>query len=58
MSVPRRRETPLPEHLRKRGRSGHVICKCGKGYGSEYDGLCLYCRGVTAYDAKQARHTP
>ena len=50
-----RRETPVPEHLRKRGRAGRVICKCGKGHGSEYDGLCSQCRGMTAYDAKLLR---
>lgn len=36
---------PLPNHLWKRNDKGKVICRCGKGYGSEYDGLCLSCRG-------------
>ena len=31
-------------------RTGRVICyKCKKGYGSEYDGLCKECRGVSAH---------
>ena len=35
-------------------RTGHSVCSCGRGYGSEYDGLCIRCRGgVTAYEAKQ-----
>jgi len=35
-------------------RSGRIVCKCGKGYGSEYDGKCTRCRkGVTAWEAKQ-----
>lgn len=21
-----------------------IMCKCGKGYASEYDGLCKFCR--------------
>lgn len=42
---------PLPKHLWKRGRSGKVVCQCGKGYGSELDGLCFNCRGMTAWEA-------
>ena len=43
---------PLPKHRWKRGRSGKVVCQCGKRYGSEFDGLCFDCRGsVTAYEA-------
>lgn len=31
-----------------------IVCKCGKGYGSDFDGLCIKCRGgVTAWEAKQ-----
>ena len=37
---------PLPKHLWARGRKGQVICQCGKGYGSELDGLCFNCRGM------------
>lgn len=31
-----------------------VVCyKCRKGYGSEYDGICIFCRhGKTAFEAK------
>jgi len=47
-----KRKTPLPAHLWKRGRSGKVICQCGTAYGSEYDGLCFNCRGITAYEAR------
>jgi hypothetical protein len=36
-------------------RTGRVICSCGRGYGSEYDGLCTSCRGYSAWEAKQ-RH--
>lgn len=31
---------------------GQPVCRCGKGYGSKYDGLCLYCRGKTAWQAQ------
>ena len=41
----------LPPNVWKRGRSGRIVCQCGKGYGSEYDGLCFNCRGVTAWQA-------
>lgn len=35
-------------------RSGRIVCRCGAGYGSEYDGKCTRCRkGVTAWEAKQ-----
>ena len=45
---------PLSKHLWSRGRSGQVVCQCGKGYGSELDGLCFNCRGgITAYEAAQ-----
>lgn len=44
----------LPKSLWKRGsRTGQVICQCGRGYGSEFDGLCYRCRGMTAWEAKQ-----
>ena len=26
--------------------------KCGKGYGSDYDGLCTTCRGCTAWEQR------
>ena len=43
---------PLPKNLWKRGRNGQVVCQCGTRYGSEFDGLCIDCRGgVTAYEA-------
>jgi hypothetical protein len=42
---------PLPKHLWKRGRNGKVVCQCGKRYGSEFDGLCVECRGTTAWEA-------
>lgn len=32
-------------------RTGQPICECGKGYGSELDGLCTRCRGVSAHEA-------
>ena len=25
-------------------RDKRVVCVCGKGYGSPYDGLCVFCR--------------
>ena len=28
------------------------VCKCGKGYGSTFDGLCTSCRGQTAWAAQ------
>jgi hypothetical protein len=32
------------------------VCKCGKGAGSRFDGLCTKCRGgVTAWEAQQAQ---
>lgn len=35
-------------------RTGAVVCKCGRGYGSEFDGKCTRCRGgVTAWEAQQ-----
>lgn len=34
-------------------RSGRIVCKCKRGYGSEYDGKCTRCRGMTAWEAKQ-----
>ena len=44
---------PLPKHLWKRSsRTNEPICRCGKGYGSEYDGLCLSCRGSAADKVK------
>lgn len=36
---------------RRSSRTGKPICQCGKGYGSEYDGVCFNCRGMTAYEA-------
>lgn len=31
-----------------------IVCKCGKGYGSTFDGLCTKCRGgLTAWEAKR-----
>lgn len=33
-------------------RIGQPICHCRKGYGSKFDGLCIYCRGYTAYEIK------
>ncbi len=29
------------------------VCKCGRGYGSKYDGLCILCRGCTAWEQKK-----
>ena len=55
ISKARRRIAPLPVQLRIRSaRTGSYICRCGKGYGSEYDGLCFYCRGMTGFEARQA----
>jgi hypothetical protein len=51
----------LPKHLWKRGRTGKVVCKCGRRYGSEFDGLCSDCRGMTAWQANKnqgATHDP
>ena len=42
--MPKRYRNPIPKQHWKRGRTGHVICQCGEGYGSEYDGLCASCR--------------
>ena len=43
---------PLPKHLWKRSaRTGKVVCQCGRRYGSEFDGLCFDCRGMTAWEA-------
>lgn len=25
----------------------NLVCKCGKGYASEFDGMCKYCRENT-----------
>lgn len=33
-------------------RSGRIVCKCKRGYGSEYDGKCTRCRGMTAWESK------
>ena len=30
---------------------GQPVCICGKGYGSKFDGLCIFCRGMTGYEA-------
>ena len=46
--------TPLPKHLWKRNAEGRVICQCGKGYGSDFDGLCFQCRGgISGWEAEQ-----
>lgn len=38
--------------LRRSRRTGKLICRCGQGYASEIDHLCLACRGgVSAMDA-------
>ena len=34
-------------------RTGRLVCGCGKGYASNYDGLCIFCRGITAWAQKQ-----
>lgn len=35
-------------------RTNRLICGCGKGYASEYDGLCYRCRGdTTAWEQKR-----
>lgn len=34
----------------KRLPNGRLQCACGKGYASEYDGLCFSCRGETVDD--------
>lgn len=36
----------------KRGRTGKLVCRCGKGYGSEFDGMCFNCRGINGWEAK------
>jgi hypothetical protein len=41
------------QRSQKRGRTGKLVCRCGKGYASEFDGLCLNCRGMTAWEARQ-----
>lgn len=34
-------------------RTGKLICRCKRGYASEFDGKCFTCRkGVTAYEAR------
>lgn len=55
MTKKRRRFDPLPEVKRKVSkRTGAFICRCGRGYGSQVDGLCRDCRGgVTGWE--QAR---
>ncbi|UZT28655.1 hypothetical protein pD_gene0048 [Vibrio phage 033B] len=35
----------VPEDYPRSKTTGKVICACGKGYGSEQDGKCGYCRG-------------
>lgn len=38
---------------RRSKRTGKVVCICGKGYGSEFDGKCVNCRGgKTAWEAR------
>lgn len=32
---------------------GQPICKCSKGWGSKFDGLCTSCRGCTAWEAQR-----
>lgn len=33
-------------------RTGRVVCcKCRRGYGSEFDGICTACRGMTSWEA-------
>lgn len=49
-AVPLPTITP-PKPLKRSARTGQPVCKCGRGYGSEYDGLCTPCRGITAYEA-------
>jgi hypothetical protein len=39
-----------PHH--RRGRTGRLVCRCNRGYASEYDGKCYNCRGCTAYTAR------
>ncbi len=34
------------------------VCNCGKGYGSLFDGLCMFCREQTAHDARRAHLKP
>lgn len=55
MTRKRRRVEPLPEQHRKRSaRTGAYVCRCGRGYGSQLDGLCTDCRGgVTAWEQAQ-----
>lgn len=40
--------------LKRSLRTGRIICRCGRGYGSEYDGQCTRCRGgISAWEAQQ-----
>jgi hypothetical protein len=41
---------PYPHH--RRGRTGRLVCRCNRGYASEWDGKCFHCRGCTAYTAR------
>ncbi len=43
-TMSKRHREPIPKQFWKYGRTGKVICQCGKNYGSEYDGLCTSCR--------------
>jgi len=49
---------PLQSYVHSARWPGHVVCKCGKGYGSLYDGLCFRCRGCTVEAAKLKAMSP
>ncbi len=35
-------------------RTGNIVCSCGRGYGSDFDGKCYRCRGgQTAWDVRR-----
>lgn len=32
--------------MKRSARTGHLICRCGRGYASEFDGRCGLCRSA------------
>lgn len=45
-----------PTKARRSERTGQIICICGRGYGSDFDGLCIFCRGgITAWQARRKK---